>query len=68
MLRKIILLLLVAIMIWLAYPFVGQLIDMRGESGEGMLPGRLELPPVDTAVDSVTITETDQGTAGSIPE
>jgi cytoskeletal protein RodZ len=59
LLRKVILLLLVAIMIWLAYPFVGQLIDMRGESGEEMLPGRLELPPVDTAAESATTSETD---------
>ena len=58
-LRKIILLLLVAIMFWLAYPFVGQLISMRGEPGEEMLPGRLELPPVDTAADTATINETD---------
>jgi hypothetical protein len=46
-------------MIWLAYPFVGQLIDMRGDSGEEILPGRLELPPVDTAAGSATISETD---------
>jgi cytoskeleton protein RodZ len=58
-LRKIILLLLVAIMFWLAYPFVGQLISMRGEPGEETLPGRLELPPVDTAADTATINETD---------
>jgi cytoskeleton protein RodZ len=54
LLRKIILLLLVAIMIWLAYPFVEQLIDMRGDSAEQLLPGRLELPPADTAADPVT--------------
>ncbi len=59
LLRKVILLLLVAIMIWLAYPFVEQLVSMRVESGEGALPGRLELPPVDTAIDPPTINQTE---------
>jgi len=44
-LRNIILLLLAAILIWLAYPFVERMIASRGEPGEGPVPGRLELPP-----------------------
>jgi len=58
-LRNIILLLLAAIMVWLAYPFLEQLLDRRGESGEEMLPGRLELPPVDTEAGSAARPETE---------
>jgi len=46
MLRKIILLLLAAILVWLAYPFVEQLIASRGLPDVEPQPGRLELPPV----------------------
>jgi cytoskeleton protein RodZ len=59
MLRKIILLLLAAIMVWLTYPFVEQLLDRRGESGEETLPGHLELPPVDTEAGSAARPETE---------
>lgn len=56
-LRKVILLLLAAIMLWLAYPFAEQLLDRRGETGEETLPGHLELPPADTAAGSAARTE-----------
>ncbi len=58
-LRKIILLLLAAIMVWLAYPFVEQLVARRGETGEEALPGHLELPPVDPAAGSAAGPETE---------
>jgi len=45
LLRNIILLLLAAILIWLAYPFVDRLIESRGQGTEESLPGRLQLPP-----------------------
>lgn len=44
-LRKVILLLLAAILVWLSYPFVEQLLDRRGQPDEESQPGRLELPP-----------------------
>jgi len=59
MLRKVILLLLAAILIWLAYPFVEQLILSRGLPEDEPLPGRLELPPVNTDTGSATSTETE---------
>jgi cytoskeleton protein RodZ len=54
MLRKIILLLLAAILVWLAYPFVEQLIARRGIPGDEPQPGRLELPPVGNEEGSAT--------------
>ena len=46
LLRNIILTLLAAIMIWLAYPFIERLIESRGQATPESLPGSLELPPV----------------------
>ena len=51
-LRKIIMLLLAAILIWLAYPFVAQLIVNRGVPVDEPRPGRLELPPVNNQAGS----------------
>ncbi len=59
MLRKIILLLLAAILVWLAYPFVEQLLDRRGVQEEESQPGRLELPPVDSEAGSAPGFETE---------
>ena len=44
LLRNIILLLLAAILIWLAYPFVERLVESRGQATQEPAPGRLELP------------------------
>jgi len=45
MLRNIVLLLLLAIMIWLAWPFAMQLVEMRQDVDNDAAPGHLELPP-----------------------
>ena len=47
--RNTILVLLAVIMVWLAYPFVEKLVVARGQGEEGPAPGRLELPPVESA-------------------
>jgi cytoskeleton protein RodZ len=47
LLRNIILLLLAAILIWLAYPFAERLIQSRGQETPQAVPGRLELPPAE---------------------
>ena len=47
LLRNIILLLLAAILIWLAYPFAERLIQSRGQEVQQAEPGRLELPPAE---------------------
>ena len=44
LLRNIILLLLAAILIWLAYPFVERLVESRGQATQEPAPGRLALP------------------------
>jgi hypothetical protein len=44
LLRNIILILLAAILIWLAYPFVERLVESRGQATQEPAPGRLELP------------------------
>ena len=44
LLRNIILMLLAAILIWLAYPFVERLVESRGQATQEPAPGRLELP------------------------
>jgi cytoskeleton protein RodZ len=59
LLRKIILLLLAAILVWLAYPFVEQLIVSRGLPEGEPLPGRLELPPVNNDTGSAASLETE---------
>jgi cytoskeleton protein RodZ len=59
LLRKIILLLLAAILVWLAYPFVDQIVDRYGVPEGEPLPGRLELPPADSATGSATRLETE---------
>ena len=46
LLRNIILTLLAAILIWLAYPFIERVIESRGQATPESLPGSLELPPV----------------------
>jgi cytoskeleton protein RodZ len=58
-LRKIILLLLAAILVWLAYPFAIQLIERRGLPEDAPQPGRLELPPVDSEAGSAAGIETE---------
>jgi len=58
-LRKIILLLLAAILVWLAYPFVDQLLVRRGMPEEEPQPGRLELPPVDSEAGSAATFDTE---------
>ena len=54
LLRNIILVLLAAILLWLAYPFLEQLVERRVVTVEEPLPGRLELPPAGIAADSAT--------------
>ena len=44
LLRNIILMLLAAILIWLAYPFVERLVESRGQATQEPAPGRLALP------------------------
>jgi len=54
LLRNIILLLLAAILLWLAYPFVERLIESRGGmTTDEPLPGRLQLPPASSQEDSM---------------
>ena len=48
--RNIILLLLAAIMLWLAYPFAERFIASRGQSVDEQAPGRLNLPPANQLV------------------
>ncbi len=45
--RNVVLVLLTGIMIWLAYPYVAQLLTSRDKVVEEQAPGRLELPPAD---------------------
>lgn len=45
LLRNVFLMILVAAMLWLAYPFVERFIAARGQTGEELAPGHLELPP-----------------------
>lgn len=45
LIRNIVLVLLTGIMIWLAYPYVEQLLTSRGKVVEEQAPGHLELPP-----------------------
>jgi hypothetical protein len=59
LLRNIILVLLAAILVWLAYPFLDQLVERRGVPLEESLPGRLELPPAGTETDSAAGIETE---------
>jgi cytoskeleton protein RodZ len=47
LLRNIILVLLAAILLWLAYPFVERLVVSRGQEVQQPVPGRLALPPAD---------------------
>jgi hypothetical protein len=47
LLRNIILVLLAAILLWLAYPFVERLVVSRGQEAQQPVPGRLALPPAD---------------------
>ena len=47
LLRNIILVLLAAILLWLAYPFVERLVASRGQEVQQPVPGRLALPPAD---------------------
>mgnify|MGYP001821065214 CR=1 FL=1 len=50
LIRNVILVLLAVILLWLAYPFVMRLIEMRDTPSEQQMPGRLELPPVEQSV------------------
>ncbi len=43
--RNVILIMLGAIMLWLAYPFVEKLVRSQGGEATEQVPGRLELPP-----------------------
>jgi len=45
-LRNLILVLLLGILAWLAYPYVDQIVTARGANTEVQQPGRLDLPPV----------------------
>ena len=45
LIRNVILIMLGAIMLWLAYPFVERLVSSQGEEATEQVPGRLELPP-----------------------
>jgi cytoskeleton protein RodZ len=45
LIRYVIVLLLVAILVWLVYPFIERYIDSQRESAGEQVPGRLELPP-----------------------
>ena len=45
LIRYVIVLLLVAILVWLAYPLIERYIDSQRESAGEQVPGRLELPP-----------------------
>lgn len=45
LLRNVVLLLLVGIMIWLAWPYAEQLLTTREQDVEEQAPGHLELPP-----------------------
>ena len=45
LLRNVVLLLLLLIMLWLAWPFVERLIETRETLQEEQTPGRIELPP-----------------------
>ncbi|HUT40859.1 MAG TPA: helix-turn-helix domain-containing protein [Gammaproteobacteria bacterium] len=45
LIRNVVLVLLTGIMIWLAYPYVAQLLTSRDKVIEEQAPGRLELPP-----------------------
>jgi cytoskeletal protein RodZ len=45
LIRNVILIMLGAIMLWLAYPFVEKLVRSQGEEAAEQVPGRLELPP-----------------------
>jgi len=45
LIRNIVLLLLMAILIWLAYPIAEQLLTSRGQDVEEQEPGHLDLPP-----------------------
>ncbi|MDX1697338.1 MAG: helix-turn-helix domain-containing protein [Thiohalobacterales bacterium] len=45
-LRNIILLLLAAILVWLAYPYLGKMLDIYNQPEEQQSPGYLEIPPV----------------------
>jgi hypothetical protein len=55
LIRYVIVLLLVAILVWLVYPFIERYIDSQRESAGEQVPGRLELPPASkiTGDDSV---------------
>ena len=46
LIRNVIVLLLVVILLWLAYPFIERFIDLQRESSGEQVPGHLELPPV----------------------
>ena len=45
LIRNVILFMLAAILLWLAYPFVDRLLENRGDTVEEQFPGRLEIPP-----------------------
>jgi len=44
-LRNIVLVILAAILVWLAYPIVERFVESRDYTGEDRVPGQLELPP-----------------------
>ena len=50
LLRNIVLVLLAAILAWLAYPFIEKLVVTRDVDVEQQAPGHLELPPVDAVL------------------
>ena len=50
LIRYVIVLLLVAILVWLVYPFIERYIDSQRESAGEQVPGHLELPPASELV------------------
>jgi cytoskeleton protein RodZ len=44
--RNIVLVILAAILVWMAYPLVQRFIEDRGDMRDDRVPGQLELPPV----------------------
>ncbi len=45
-LRNVVLVILAAILVWMAYPLVERFIEDRADMGDNRVPGQLELPPV----------------------
>jgi len=69
LIRYVIVLLLVAILVWLVYPFIERYIDSQRDPAGEQEPGRLELPPAselvrDRNLQAATDARDDSGVAG----